>query len=526
MPKIERLVKMNSIFNNDSRTKNAIKCSFVSTVSGIISLLANFGYRTCFIHFFTAEYLGVEGLFTNILHILSLAELGVGTAIVYRFYEPICCNDINKVGRLIKYFKKIYLVIGMVIMGLGLCVMAVLPHLINASSAITEKVNLRFVFFLFLVQTASTYLYSYKQTLLIADQKQYLVSIYQCVIKIMQYSLQISVLAVTKNYVFTLISGILLSVFINYLISLWITRKYKPVFEVDGSIDVIEKREIFSNTKNVMCHKVGGTILSSTDNIVLSKYVSLYATGLYSNYSMIIAGISSLLGKAFGSFTASFGNAHVQMLGEEKRDVYLKLNFANLLFSGLTTVCLWILLNDFVLLWVGKEYQFDRFTVAIICTQYYMESSRIVSTSFTIGAGLFQKDVLRPFIEAIINVAVSIFLVSKMGIAGVFAGTIFSHLVTVFWREPYILFKYEFNESTHKYWVQYCKTTMVSLFSAYLLQIIFTTVLINMNWGIWVLKGILSALIYLITVSFLFRKNNEFIFWYELMVNMAKRIFR
>jgi len=178
---------MREVFNHDSRTKNVIKSSSISTVSGIITLLANFAYRTCFINFFTAEYLGIEGLFTNVLHILSLAELGVGTAITYRFYEPISCNDINKVGRLIKYFKKVYFNIAVVVMILGLCLIPFLPFLINDSSAIPERINLRFIFFLFLVQTASTYLYSYKQTLLIADQKQYLVSVFQCVIKIIHH---------------------------------------------------------------------------------------------------------------------------------------------------------------------------------------------------------------------------------------------------------------------------------------------------------------------------------------------------
>jgi len=344
------------------------------------------------------------------------------------------------------------------------------------------------------------------------------------VVKIIQYLLQICVLIITNNYVLTLILGILLTVLINFIISLWISQIYKPVFEVTDSIDLFERQAIIKNTRAVMCHKLGGTILSSTDNIVLSKFVGLTATGLYSNYSMIIIGVNNLVNKTFGSFTASFGNAHVELKEKEKCDIYLKLNFVNLVFSGLTTVCLWILLNDFVFLWVGEMYQLDNVTVAIICVQYYMESSRIVSTSFTNGCGLFQKDVLRPFIEAVINLLISILLVSNIGIAGVFAGTIISHLITVFWREPYILFKYEFKERMNRYWMQYCKVTIISFFTACLLQIVLKAISIKLNWWIWIVKGIVSSVIYLGIISLFFYGNEEFQFCLELMINKIKKI--
>lgn len=507
------------MFNQQSRTQNVLKASFMGTACNLVNIILGFVYRTIFIRILSSSYLGINGLFGNILQILSFADLGISTAIVYRFYEPISQNDVHKVGQLMNFFKSVYRVIASVILVAGLSLVPFLNFFIKDTGELPPDVNLQLIYLLFLLQTLSSYLFVYKQTILSADQKQYVISLMQTATTLMRYILQVYILLLTRNYTWTLEASIVLTLVSNIAFSEWVWYKYRDVFSVKESISKAEKRQILDDTKATLCHKIGWTVLNSTDNIILSKFVGIVATGLYSNYSMILSSLSGVLNQVFGSFTSSLGNAHIKQNSEQKYMSYRRLLFANLWISSISTVCLYNLLNDFIIVWVGTDMLLDALTVRVLCIQFFMETARIISLSYTNACGLFVRDKARPLIEAAINLAVSIVMAKLFGVAGVFIGTIVSHCCTVFWREPYLLYKYEFQKSIKEYWKYYGTAALLTLTMSFLIRKSMTNMgLLRVdNLLIWLIKAISVFILCNVFLVILLHRNLDFKFFFSLI---------
>ena len=452
-----------AVFNKDSRTKNAIKTSAIGGVTNIVKILLGFGYRTLFVFMFSAVYLGINGLFTNVLQILSLADLGIATAIVYRFYEPISRDDVHYVGMLMNFFGRVYRIIAISILVIGLCFLPFLPFLVNSSDQLPSDINIYFIYVLFLLNTVSSYVFSYKMTILSADQKTYVTSIIDLIQTLIRYGVQIIALYQTKDYTMTLFIGIITTLLLNFICSLWTERQYKEVFAVKEMLPKEDQRLIFSDTKACMYHKVGGTVLSSTDNIVLTKMVSLAVTGIYSNYSMLLTYIQQFINQILGNFTASVGNAIQTMSDEDYYKLFKKINFAGLWVASIVSIGVYAVIDDFIGIWLGSQYVLDSFTTAVVVIQLFITLSKITSGAFTNAAGLFVRDKIRPLIEAVLNLVISIILTYYIGIAGVFIGTIISMALTVCWREPYLLYKYSFKRSVMDYWKVYFEFSFLTV---------------------------------------------------------------
>lgn len=512
-----------SSFNQNSRTKNVLQSSITGSVCNVINSLMGFVYRTIFLHYLSEEYLGINGLFSGILQFLSLADLGITAAITYRFYEPINKNDVEKVGQLLRFFKNVYRVIAAVIFVVGMVLLPFLNFFINDASEVPADIDLKVIYVLFLLQTLSSYLFAYKQTILTADQKQYIVSLFQTGIVLVRYIVQIVSLVAWKNFTVTLIIGISTTILSNFIISLWVTRTYPEVFQVKENLPKEDRQAIYSDTKATMLHKIGGTVLTATDNVVLSKFSGLAVVGYYSNYSLIISSISSILSQLLSNFTSSLGSAHVALNKESGYAVYKRMLFLNLWISSMFTVCVYALINDFITIWVGERMLMDQFTVFVLCLQFYLQINRKITTSYIDGCGLFVKDRFRPLIEAGINLVVSIVLVKEIGVAGVFLGTAVSCLATVFWREPYILFKYEFGKSTLEYWKMYGEFAVLTVVFVVLFGMLKTN-LITFDTTIvgWLLQAVCCVVLFNVAAVLVFFRKSEFKFY----LDFAKRVLR
>lgn len=508
------------IFNQKSRTQNMMRIAVVSEISTIINLLFGFIYRSIFLSILSAEYLGINGLFTQILQLLSLADLGIAGAITFRFYKPIQQEDVFQVGKLMNFFKTIYRIILVVIVGIGLLLLPFLHLLIKDTSEIPSDVNLYVIYLLFLIQSASSYMFAYRQTLLTADQKQYIVSLMQLGGTFLRYLGQVIFLICTHNYSLTIAINIGLNILSNYAISLYAKRKYAPVFEIKETLSFLEKKEIFNDTKATLCHKIGGVVLNSTDSIILSKFAGLLSVGLYSNYSLIIGNLSTLAKQILSNTTASLGNACAELNAQERYKVYRNLVFLNLWIASTLTICLYVLINPFIELWVGKSMLLNKLTVISLCAQFFFELARQVNLSYTSASGLFVKDIYRPFIEAGINLVVSIVLVNILGIAGVFLGTVISCVTTVTWREPYLIFKYDLKRKANEYIANFIIFICFTLLLCVIFEVIFTRFITN--FFMWVICGLaIMILTQCIFVAFM-HKRPEFTY----MVQIIKRIFR
>ena len=498
-------------FNTNSRKSNSIKASAAGVVQQIVQIVAAFAYRTIFLMLLNETYLGINGLFSNVLQLFSLAELGIGSAIQFSMYQPIADQDIRKTGTLVNFYRKIYSAMAVLVLGMGFCFYPYLDRVVDLSQ-VPQDVNITTVYFLFVANSAASYLFSYKQSLLTADQRNHLVSLYQTCIQLGGYVLKTVLLVLTKKFVLTLAVDIAFAVTMNGLFSRWITNQYQEVFQVRERLGSLEKRQIFKHTSGLLCHKIGQVVVTSTDNIILSKYVSLAAVGIYSNYALIVSAISNIVGRIFQGLIPSITNYVIQTNKEESRYLLFRILFANLWLSSFTTIALFLLLNPFIGLWLGGRFLFSQGTVALICAQHYVQTARFTANGFINGYGLFHMDKPRALIESVINLAVSIWLVNSIGIPGVFAGTVISGVLTYFWREPYLLHKHALHGIIGRYWtVQLLWSGLTVLLCGVLLPI-----MERVSFGIsgFVLQmGIVLVVPNLIIMAF-FCRSSEWHYWW------------
>lgn len=512
-------------FNQKSRRRNIILSSSIGTISDVVKVLLGFAYRTLFLHFLSADYLGLNGLFSNILQILSLAELGISTSITYRFYKPISENNVEHVGQLMNFFRKIYHIIAIVILCIGLAIVPFIKYLINDSAQVPSDVNIYVIYLLFLLNTVSTYVFAYKLTLLNADQRTYEFNIINLIASAMQYIFQIIVVATTRNYTLTLLIGIIATLSVNFISSIWVTKQYKEVFEVPSNISKNEEKSIFSDTKALMYHKVGYTVLTGTDSAILSAMVSLTATGLYSNYSLIITNLENFFSKLFGNFISSIGNAKIKLQHKDYYKLFENMNFLNIFSAACASLVLYACIDDFIELWLGKFYVFSRGTSFVLCLEFYLVTSTVIASTFTNAAGLFVKDRVRPLIEALINLVVSIVLTKQYGIFGVFAGTVVSNVCTVWWRIPYVLYKFDFTEEKLKdYWKSYMMFFIPYILGCFSIDFIKKLINIRLSWVFLFLEFFIVGLAFAFLMILLYFKTDGMKYCFNLIFNLKQKI--
>ena len=271
-----------------------------SAVNYIAVNLLKFLVRMVFVKTLPIEYLGVNGLFSNILVMLSLAELGIGPAIVYSLYKPLAYDDKETVKSIMRLFKYVYIAVGGIILVLSLALFPFLDNFIKNGQSVPQ---VHYFYLVFLLNTVVSYLWTYKRSLLIADQKQYVVNIYQAAVQVLVAVLQIIFLLIFADYWCFIILMLLGTVLENFSIARKADKEYPYLNEAAKVLDLDIKHQIVKNTKAMICHKIGGMVVFSSSNLVLSKFAGLAAVGLYSNYYMVIAALNTFAAR----LTASSG---------------------------------------------------------------------------------------------------------------------------------------------------------------------------------------------------------------------------
>lgn len=441
------------MFNQESRKLNASRNAVSGIASQVVSLLTGFVFRTVFLKILSKEYLGLNGLFTEILTILSLVELGVGATILYRMYAPIAANDVDKVAALMGFYKKIYRLICLIVLVVGLAFLPLIKYFIKDPSEIPSDINIYVIYLLYLGQTLVSYLFVYRTSVFQADQNNYMISIMYILAAIVGLAAKLSVLLIFKDYTLTLVVSILASLSMNIIFSFLATKKYPEVFSKKIKLDKETVTLIKQDVYATMCHKVGGTVVTSTDSIILSAFIGVGVLGIYSNYTMLINAVYGLVAQLFGSFVSSIGSSKIKLDSESYYENYKRVIYANSFVTCFTCVGLFCLLNPFIDVWIGENMLMSMSTVSLLVGSYFLKTIRLINNSYTNATGLFRKDKIRPFIEAGLNLIISIVLVRVIGVNGIFVGTIVSNLCTVFWREPYLLYKYEFQKKVRNYFI-------------------------------------------------------------------------
>jgi len=507
---------------NESRIKKSLRNIAFGLGGQLLSVLLSFACRTLFISLLGTAYLGVSGLFSNILSVLSLAELGVGSAITYSMYRPLAEKDNKQLHSLMHLYASIYRVIGCIVAVLGLLLIPFLDNIVKEHPNID---HLEIIYVMFLANSVVSYFFAYKATIIIADQKKYITAIYEYGFNILQYVVQMGVLFCTRNFLLYLFVQILCSFFYNYFISKQADKLY-PFLKQNKpeKLDPATKKTIYKNIGAMVAHKIGGVVRISTDNILISMYVGVYWVGLYSNYSLIIDIVDKFLGQIFSAVSASIGNLNAQESKEKSYQVFTTAYFINFWLYGLSTVCFFVLFRPFITIWIGSQYTMADSVILIIVMNFYVVGMRKMVLAYRDSLGLFWNDRYKPVFEATINLGASLFLVQKIGITGVFWGTFISFMTTCFWIEPYILYKHGFKK---KVWIHFAKyviyagITCLAVFLTQLACSIFTTYTLSNFVG----RAIFCLLIPNIIFAVLFFKTKEFKNLYSIVSNVITSLY-
>ena len=445
-----------------SRTDNSLRNMRYSVFLNFALVVVNFIARRIFVTVLSEQYLGLNGTFTNILSMLSIAELGVGTAITYSMYKPLAVQDEELLLSLMALYRRFYRIIGIVIAALGIALTPLLPYLTHD---LPDIPHIRLIYILFVLDSALSYVLVYKQSLISANQKQYIVTTYRNTALMILAVVQSILLLVTKSYYAYLGAKILSTVLINVFLARKADRMYpylrrRSIPPLPGDV----RGEISRNIRATLIHKLGTVVVFQTDNLLIAIFVGAISVGIYSNYVMITSGLTTAYLLVFRSLTASIGNLCAEEDKTHARNVFWEIDLFTRWLYGFSAICLVVLLNPFIgSIWLTKNYLFPMQLVLIIAANFYVTGMRQSVLAYRDAMGLYWYDRYKAVFEALINLVVSILLAKRMGILGIFIGTFVSTVTTCLWVEPYMLFKHGFRSPVRGYFLRYTANTLLTL---------------------------------------------------------------
>ena len=453
-----------------SRTEYSVMNTTVAFAAQAAAILMGFFTRGIFTRTLSEGYVGINGLFTDILNILSLSELGVGTAITYALYGPIAKKNIEKQQILMRMFRTFYRMTAAFVLTAGLCLIPFLNVLMKDRPDVDHLV---LIYLLYLLNSVVSYLLIYKKTLVDAHQMNYITVLNHNGFLVLQDICQILVLLTTGNFVLFLIVAVVCTISGNICMS----KKADALFpylkeSCTKKLPKEERQDILKNVKAMLMHKLGNVIVNNTDNLLISSFVGVVTAGIYSNYYLVIGSIRQVLEQALLGVAASVGNLGVTEDKERVGKVFDQLFFMGYWVFGFAGICLFEMLNPFVELAFGSQYLFRREIVLVLCINFFINGTRRAVLIFKESMGLFWYDRYKAVAEAALNLGISIVLVTHFGVVGVFVGTFFSTALTSVWVEPYVIYKYRLKKPISTFFIKYGVYLAVMAFAWWITELI------------------------------------------------------
>lgn len=434
----------------EGRTFKTTRNLIVSLALQILVFILNYISRIIFVQYLDSSYLGINSLFTNVISVFTLAELGISTALTYSFYKPLKENDEERICQLVHYFSRIYLIISGVVLVIGLAFIPLLPYVVNLPNNID---NLYWYYVMFVVETACSYLFVHKTTLLVADQQNYLINIVIAIFEIIKFALRILFLILFRNYFIYLGVGIGTYIVSNFIKSYIADRCYP--FLKKKSITKLPKEEkdkIFKNVRSTFLYRLCGVLESNTDSILISIMIGTIVVGYYSNYIVVVSSIVSIINMIFASVKSSVGNYLLEVSDVSKRlSLYLTLEKLNQIIIGICVCCFFGVFDDFILFSYGEKYLLTFSVLFAIVLNFYTSNIKQNTWVFRETAGIFDQVKYLPLVSMILNIGLSVLLGYFFGVFGILIATTISRLAYPFWREPMILYREVFKTSSVSY---------------------------------------------------------------------------
>ena len=499
-----------------SRTFYAKRNVIFGVMGKLLVIVLEFFSRAVFIQFLGEELLGINGVFTNVIQLLSLAELGLANVVNFSFYKPLAQKDYGKIAALLSYFKTVYNVIAMVVAGIGLLLLPVLKYIVNTN---LEIQNLHGIYLIFLAETVFSYLFVYKASLMNAAQYGFVVAKYEMAITVLRTGMQMAVVALFHSVELYLIVRVIFNVGSNWLVARRVDKEFPQIKEHISELQSIEKKGILKVVQSGFIYKLSGMLLNATDNILLSMLVSTITVGYLSNYVMIITGIGSVYTIIFANITAGIGNLVSTETKERKLEVFNILICVSGWMAIAFSVCFFLLSEEFITLWLGAEFVIDNASVLMKALMLYLSCMLQPVFGFREALGLYQKTKYAMLAAAIINIVLSIVLGIKWGMAGVLGASIIAMLTTYLWYEPIVLYRDCFGASVKQYFGGRLKEICALLLAIVCLGWL-GKVWVAETWLMWIVKSVVFFGVVNVYCLLLYHKNSGF---KELLCRLKER---
>ena len=487
------------------RTAKSIKNISFGLLAQFITTIAAFITRTVMVKLLGIDAIALNGLFTEVIAVLSMAELGIGSTITYNLYKPLAENDVDKICRLMTFFKKVYRIIAVVTFGLGAAACVYIPAIVRDISYPDGYVRL--IFMLFVIQISSSYLFSYKVSLLNADQNRYLISLVTAAAKIIGSVVLIGILLVSHNYVLYLIGNILVTVLTNVAASRVADKKY-PYLQ-DMPLEKPERKAVFSNVRNIFIKQLSGKITNSTDNILISAMVSTIMVGYYSFYALVISVFRQLVDQIGNGISSSMGNLFATGSNEACMTALNRLTWMHSALATFCCVCIYGCMEAFITLWVGSAYLLPRQVLFMLCVNLYCYiAAQPIYTAMHM-AGFFAEGRNISLLGSGVNLAVSILFGHYFGMFGIFLGTLCTYGIQIAMKIHYV-YKLKFHCSPGRYAFMWGKSLALLLGLMAVCQLICGKILIANPYLDFVVKGLIGAALSIGGISLCGFRSAEF----------------
>lgn len=493
------------------RIQKAGKNIIFGYISNLAILLVNFIQRTVFIYVLGRTLSGVNGVYTDVLSVLSLTELGIGTALNYSLYKPVAERNIEKIKSYMRFYKKAYLTIAGVIAVLGIAISPFLKYILKNPGNLTVG-ELTLYYYLFLFNTVISYFVTYKYSLVNAEQKNYIQTNITTLTKMATAAVQITVLLLFRNFLFYLLAQSIVELLQKIFVTAYLNRLYPYLRDKDvEKLTAQETQVVATKTKALICHKVGDVARLQTDKIIISSFVSVDTAAVVDNYVYIITYVGNFVNIIFDSVISGFGNV-VATESKERQYLLFKVYrfFACWLF-GFGAVSFYHLLTPFIgEVWLRDAgWTLPQVTVTLLVMDFYLKGGRTVLLNFKIASGLFEQDRFLPLIQGAVNLVVSIALVIKIGVTGVYVGTLVSGILANLIR-PGIIYKVCFGKSAGAYFRDSLKYIGVILAVGAVITPIRHAVMGEVTILTFALMVILITLLYNLVFLAVFHRTEEF----------------
>lgn len=505
--------------NETGRTRQAIKNIYYNIFNQIITIILSFISRTIFIWGFGVGYLGINGLFSDVLNLLSMADLGFNTAMTYSFYKPLAEKNYTKISQLTNFYKKVYNIIAIAVAILGICLVPFLHYLVKLDS---EVPNLTIYYLLSLSSVVVSYLCIYKTTILTADQKGFIITKITIITNILKTIFQIISILIWKNYIIYLTIGTIVAIGNNLYASYTASKTYSFIDEKTEDISKLEKRNIFINLKSVFLYKVSSVLLNATDNILISALLGTVMVGYYSNYLLLQTKITTVISLIFTSMTASIGNLIVTEEGKKRYEIFKCEQSISFFICGIVIPCYVLLVDEFIKLWLGSSYELGFFVSCAIGLNMYLGCVLQPLWTYREATGLYRKTKWIMVICAGINIVLSIIFGKIFGVFGIIIASAIARISTYVWYEPHILFREYFGVHEKVYYIQLLENAILIMFMILIGKIIANFFNIN-NFFEWIQKAILIGMSTLLIVFLLYGRNEGMIVFKSKIKNYLKR---